>query len=300
MLSDLASAKATHRRSILQAMRAGGFLDAVRSAGPSLERVLHYLQAFDDQAPHPDPLRHPDYPAFPGIRGQRFWDPSEVSGVAVLEAAWTQVRDDWQSLAEADTLRYVPPPMRNTWRVHMLHYMGVDLEPMTGRCARTHALLRQVPGLCLDYPWADALLSIHVAKSRLGAHCSVDTLRVRCHLGLQVPPDCGMRVGGQEAGWTEGGALLFDDSYLHEVWNDGDRTRAIFIVDFWNPDLTEAERAALVAGFRHSSVRSLFMRHRAAMAQPYPHALMSFVEQRMAEQDLEPAVRDYWMGQSGA
>jgi hypothetical protein len=292
--SPVTSAKAVHRRAILEAMRAGGFLAAVQSAGPALDRVRQYLLAFDDPDPHPDPVHAPDYPAFPGLRSQPWWNAADVPGGAALQAAWTQVRDDWRSLDQADMLLYVPPPMRNTWRVHMLRYMGVDLAPMTGRCAGTHELLRQVPGLCLDYPWADALLSVHVARSALGAHCSVDTVRVRCHLGLQVPPDCGIRVAGQDRTWTEGGALLFDDAYRHEVWNEGDATRAILIVDFWNPDLTAAERAALVAGFSHSRVRSLFVRHRASMVQPYPEALMRFVEESMARQDRSAAVRDYW------
>lgn len=293
---QLLDAKAAHRRDILGAMRRGGFLDAVRIAGARLARVLEYLESFADPRPHADPARCPDYPLFPGLRSRPVWDEGELPGVARLREGWQDVRDDWRELDPQDMVRYVPPVMRNTWRVQMLSYMGVDLEPFTRRCPRIHALLRQVPGLCHGYPWADNVLSVHAAKSHLLPHCSVDTLRVRCHLGLAVPADCGIRVGPEVRGWTEGGTLLFDDSFEHEVWNRGDGTRAILIVDFWHPDLTAAEREALAAGFSHSSVRSLFVEQRAPAAQPYPHELLAYVRAQMAAQDRSPAVRDYWAG----
>jgi aspartate beta-hydroxylase len=34
---------------------------------------------------------------------------------------------------------------------------------------------------------------------------------------------------------------VFDDSFDHEAWHDGDETRLILIVDFWHPDLTPLE-----------------------------------------------------------
>ena len=34
---------------------------------------------------------------------------------------------------------------------------------------------------------------------------------------------------------------VFDDSFEHEAWHDGSKTRVILIVDFWHPDLTNDE-----------------------------------------------------------
>lgn len=289
-------AKAAHRRAILGAMREGGFVDALRSAGAPLSRVLEYVESFAEPRPHADPARCPDYPLFPGLRSQPFWDEHGFPGAARLRDGWREAREDWLALDPQAMVRYVPPVMRNTWRVQMLSYMGVDLEPFTRQCPRIHALLREVPGLCSGYPWADNVLSVHVARSHLLPHCSVDTLRVRCHLGLEIPGDCAIRVGGEVRGWSEGGTLLFDDSFEHEVWNRGDGTRAILIVDFWHPGLTAAEREALSAGFSHSRVRSLFVEQRAPAAQPYPHDLLAYVREQMAVQDRSPAVRAWWAG----
>ena len=32
--------------------------------------------------------------------------------------------------------------------------------------------------------------------------------------------------------------IIFDDSFEHEVWHDGNQTRLVLIVDFWHPELT--------------------------------------------------------------
>lgn len=54
----------------------------------------------------------------------------------------------------------------------------------------------------------------------------------RCHLGLIVPiGDAGIRVEYVTRSWAEGGLLLFDDSSLHEAWNNTHERRIVLIVD---------------------------------------------------------------------
>lgn len=45
--------------------------------------------------------------------------------------------------------------------------------------------------------------------------------------------------------WEEGRVLIFDDSFEHEVWQDADSYRMIFIVDVWHPELTQYQRQTL-------------------------------------------------------
>jgi aspartyl/asparaginyl beta-hydroxylase (cupin superfamily) len=45
--------------------------------------------------------------------------------------------------------------------------------------------------------------------------------------------------------WQEGKCLVFDDSFEHEVWNKSDSERVVLLIQFWHPDLTEAEVWAL-------------------------------------------------------
>ena len=37
--------------------------------------------------------------------------------------------------------------------------------------------------------------------------------------------------------WKQGECLIFDDSFEHEVWHDGDSDRVVLICDLWHPEL---------------------------------------------------------------
>ena len=71
-------------------------------------------------------------------------------------------------------------------------------------------------------------------------------LRFRIHLPLIVPLDtkpdafskhpktkCGLRVGDQIRTWKEGKAVVLDDSYEHEVWNETKDVRVLLLLDIW-------------------------------------------------------------------
>ena len=69
-------------------------------------------------------------------------------------------------------------------------------------------------------------------------HPHMGVYRLRVHVGLSVPDgDVGMRVGDEARAWREGEALVFDDSFEHEVWNEAGAPRLVFILDAWHPDL---------------------------------------------------------------
>jgi aspartyl/asparaginyl beta-hydroxylase (cupin superfamily) len=71
-------------------------------------------------------------------------------------------------------------------------------------------------------------------------------MRLRCHLGIQIPEgDCGLRVGDQRLRWQQGRCILFDDHLEHESWNHTSQDRIVLIIDLWHPDLTPTEIAFL-------------------------------------------------------
>lgn len=66
------------------------------------------------------------------------------------------------------------------------------------------------------------------------------------HLGLDVPEGrCFMTVGGEKRPWANGKGMIFDTSFLHETFNEGDVDRYVLLIRFWHPELTLAERVAL-------------------------------------------------------
>ena len=79
--------------------------------------------------------------------------------------------------------------------------------------------------------------------ARLQRHCGPTNTRLRVHVGIAVPAGAGLRVGNETRAWLEGAPIVFDDSFEHEVWNEGRSPRLVFIFDVWHPQLTtDAER----------------------------------------------------------
>jgi hypothetical protein len=222
-------------------------------------------------------------------------DPGLTPGVAMLEGAFSTILDECTGLSESDLLHYLVPSMGAAWSVYLFCHMGIEMESIWGRCPRTFELLKSLPRVCFEYPWGDTAFSFHDGPSHLTPHCSIDNLRVRCHLGIQIPEGCEIRVETQRLSWQEGKALLFEDCFEHEVWNRSHQRRAILIVDFWHPDLTDAEIKALTAGFRKPEVRRLFAFERLRSAGNTPPGFMDWVNSAIDKQGLEAPLEEYWV-----
>jgi aspartyl/asparaginyl beta-hydroxylase (cupin superfamily) len=131
------------------------------------------------------------------------------------------------------------------WSACFLWEDGVRDEENCSRCPATAALLDELPLLDLPGKGPTAMFSMLEPGTRIPPHTGSSNVRTTVHLPLVVPEGCGFRVGSQTRPFEVGKAWAFDDTIEHEAWNDGNEARAIFILDTWNPLLTEAERAAV-------------------------------------------------------
>ena len=52
-------------------------------------------------------------------------------------------------------------------------------------------------------------------------------------------------VADEARAWVPGRALIFDTSFVHSAYNDGDSPTDYVHVDFFHPDLTADERRAI-------------------------------------------------------
>ena len=167
------------------------------------------------------------------------------------------------------------------------------LAKVSLRIPKTLAVVDSLPGLCTDYVWGDAVFSALAGGTHLAPHCSMDNLRVRCHLGLVVPGDSTLRVEREMRSWQEGKCLVFEDSFEHEVWNRSRNRRIVLIADVWHPGLTAVERRALTAGFGKSEVRRVFMNERLDMTDA-PHRYAEPMEAAVERQDASELMREFW------
>jgi aspartyl/asparaginyl beta-hydroxylase (cupin superfamily) len=198
------------------------------------------------------PLAPPVY-LIPGIKPKRFFDPGSFAGVAELEAALDDVRDEFLALAERNRhqlgsrltgLHGDRGGSGNCGRWSMIPLIrnGRRVEEYAGQCPRTMELAKALPLPQLSLISPSVYFSVLEPGSRIAPHTGITNARLIAHFPLIVPDDCGLAVGGETRRWQAGKALVFDDMTEHEAWNDSDSIRVVLIVDLWRPELSPVER----------------------------------------------------------
>ncbi|MBV8062966.1 MAG: aspartyl/asparaginyl beta-hydroxylase domain-containing protein, partial [Nevskia sp.] len=169
------------------------------------------------------------------------YDTTAFPWVAEVQAGWRSIRAE---LDQVLVYREQMPSFHeiikevgtittdDTWKTFFLQGTGMDCSENARRCPDTMRLLAKIPGA------TTAFFSILSPGKHIPAHRGAYNGVLRFHLGLLVPEPrerCRIRIGNEFRNWNEGEALIFDDSFNHEVWNDTAGWRVVLFVDFARP-----------------------------------------------------------------
>jgi len=197
---------------------------------------------------------------FPYLPAIEYFVRDHFPWLAALEAKTDEIRGELLSLLEEGDRGFRPYVAFDStlpanqwaelnhsprWSAWFFWRDGVRQDENCARCPATAALLDTLPLLDLPGKGPTAMFSILEPRTRIPPHTGSNNVRTTVHLPLIVPAECGFRVGAETRTFEAGKAWAFDDTIEHEAWNDSDEPRAIFILDVWNPLLSEAERAAV-------------------------------------------------------
>jgi aspartyl/asparaginyl beta-hydroxylase (cupin superfamily) len=125
------------------------------------------------------------------------------------------------------------------WKTFFFLGYGFRSEANCRRCPKTAALLDSIPGCVTGF------FSILSPGKKIPPHRGPWRGVLRYHLALKVPEPAsasGIKVGGEEAHWTEGKSLVFDDGYTHEAWNGTDGVRVVLFCDVLRPLRSPADQ----------------------------------------------------------
>jgi len=226
-----------------------------RYGASSLERVDVFLKVVTGRRPFetPDRLQCPELYFFPGLTS-RPWHDNPPAWLSKLEEATPEIRGELVRIADRTAAfePYVHGPdaayrqekflleeQSRRWTVYDLNLPAAETD-----CPRTTTLLGELFRPHLGEP-VTSQFSMLDPGSRIPPHCGVANFFLTAHLGLVTPEGCFLRVGSESRGWKSGKAFVFDDSYEHEVRNEGTGRRIVLIARFWHPELTEAEIEAV-------------------------------------------------------
>ncbi len=229
----------------------------------AIERVDRAIaRVYGEPAPQPThPLQQPTLLFVPELPDQAWFEREQFPYLKTLEAATDVIREELLAVL-ADEEGLVPyvdmpdsapaAPMWRTlnrspaWSGYHLYRHGERVDEHCARCPRTMAVLESLPLMRIADHAPEILFSVLKPHTHIPPHTGVINGRLTVHLPLIVPENCGaLRAGEEKRAWKEGECLVFDDSFVHEAWNESDSTRVVLILDAWNPHLGEPEREAL-------------------------------------------------------
>ncbi len=161
---------------------------------------------------------------------------------------WHDIRSE--ALATAAELKNIPrfhdimPQQRDIsandgrdWRMLILKAYGVEIPQNLRRCPTIASLLEQTPEA------VSCILSFLAPGKHIPVHRGPFRGILRLHLMLSMPhdemgrPACVMEIDSVPYRLANGEALLWDDTYPHEVWNRSSEVRVALLLDVWRKDM---------------------------------------------------------------
>jgi aspartyl/asparaginyl beta-hydroxylase (cupin superfamily) len=170
-----------------------------------------------------------------------FFDPAGFAWTRRLEDAWPAIRaeldeilEDREDLPNFQDISVDQASITNDdkWKTFFLYGYGFKSQANCARCPETARLCATIPGM------KTAFFSILSPHKHIEEHRGPYKGVLRYHLGLLIPEPndgCRIRVDEDVRNWSEGGSLIFDDTYEHEAWNETDEVRVVLFVDFVRP-----------------------------------------------------------------
>jgi aspartate beta-hydroxylase len=230
-----------------------------RFGADSLTRIAQTLRVYFKQetAVSSDQRQRPTFMFMPGLPATPYFDRALFPWIKDFEHETVNIQAELRALLphpegservftsealEKENLRGAGAPP--SWTGYYFYRHGERRDDNCAACPATARALDPLPLARVRGHGPEVLFSVFTPGTHLLPHRGVTNTRVVGHLPLIIPEDCALNVGGELHAWTEGRAVVFDDTYEHEAWNRSTGTRVVLIFDLWNPYLTDIERLA--------------------------------------------------------
>lgn len=228
----------------------------------ALERVEQFADVYlGSTAPkYKHAMQRPAFLYFPELEPRAFFEREEFAWLEELESATAEIRHELRTvLQQPEELQpYVQvnaqdpaqwKELNNSLQWSSFHFYraGKRHAAHCAQCPITAGIIEKLPLVYTPSHSPEVFFSILKPDTHIPPHHGLGNYKIAVHLPLIVPDNCAIRVGNETRTWSEGRCLIFDDSFQHEAWNRSDESRAVLILEVWNPQLSTAEQHAVEA-----------------------------------------------------
>lgn len=217
-----------------------------------MNKVEYFFRVFSKTEPSlqsKHPLQRPTRVYIPGLTDKPWHDPTKFEWYKKLEESFKIIKEELLNIQHVESKGFRPnlEPQEffpgyhrayagKQWNLFYLFLHGIKFEHNCALCPKTTEILESIPRIT-----GTINFSLLTAKTHIPPHCGAFNLVLRCQLPLVVPPDCQLRIANETRTLVEGKPLLFDDTFLHDAWNNSDYSRFVLLFEVYHPDLTDSE-----------------------------------------------------------
>jgi aspartyl/asparaginyl beta-hydroxylase (cupin superfamily) len=191
----------------------------------------------------------PNLLTMPELTCKPWWDAQELVDAQILERSAAIIRRELDGVLERG-VGFQPyeggegdfkvQDTKFGWNVFYLLWSGREVSENCQFCPQTMGVLRSLPNL-----GCSAYFSALTPGAKLEAHRAYFNNAVTLHLGIDIPTGCTLRVDSETRTWEDGKCLAFQEYFEHEASNPTQRTRFVFLLETWHPEVTPVERCFL-------------------------------------------------------
>ena len=206
--------------------------------------------------PNPSVFTLPGLTSKPFYSGNEFNLKKDITNLITPEVV-SKIREECLNMRKECKSDYEINETEHTlhggkWEWHSYILKGEKQPIFEKHCPSTTKFLNSIDLLQTQIPFAYSFFSSLMPYSDIDAHYGPTNLRLRCHLPLVVPDNCGIVVGGEAKEWKEGELMIFDDSYEHYVYHNGTTERILLLFDIWHPEIVEDEKIHIIDMFEQA------------------------------------------------
>lgn len=190
-----------------------------------------------------NPLQRPVSKYVAGLTSKPWHNPKDYHFIAALEAGYSDIREELEKNLKEKHYLFTEEQenlhVGGDWTELRLKSSGYGFTKHTEHFPKTMRHIREC---------GEEFTSIKLSAIQPGTHIRTHTgpsnERLRVHLALIHTGGARIRVAVDWHTWEEGRAIVFDDSWEHEVLHTGPDMRVVLILDIWHPELPVEKRIA--------------------------------------------------------
>ncbi|XP_041378657.1 aspartate beta-hydroxylase domain-containing protein 2-like isoform X2 [Gigantopelta aegis] len=174
---------------------------------------------------------------FTGLSDMRWWDSENLEQLGLLTFKAEEIEEIKTELLNLMESSENSKSIKSLWKInntptgvwsicHLLD-QGTVKQNAVKMCPRTWNLIQKCPSLMTDNLFGNIAFTVVLPETCITPHYGPTNMRLRCHLGLIIPPKCALDVDGEKREWKEGEVTVFDDSFSHSVEHKGTKEDGI-------------------------------------------------------------------------